>query len=51
MAQAGFAYLVAILLLANSVNGVPAWLQITDVVVAVYFAVVGSIAGWLAARD
>jgi hypothetical protein len=51
MLQAAFAYLVAILLVANSVNVESLPLQIIDFVAGVYFAVVGSIAGWIATRD
>lgn len=51
MGQVLFAYLIAILLIVNSVNSSIPALQVLDLVAGVYFAVVGSIAGWIAARD
>ena len=51
MAQAAYAYAVALLLLANSVNTPAIALQVLDVIAGLYFVVVGCIAGWFAARD
>jgi hypothetical protein len=51
MLQAFYCFVLAVLLTADSVNVQHPVLQGVNFIAGVYFAVMGAVAGWLAARD
>lgn len=51
MGAVAVTYALALLLMGNAGNTDVPFLYWTDWVVAVYFVLIGSIAGWKAARD
>jgi hypothetical protein len=51
MMQAAFSYVIGLLFIINSVNTQLDVLEWVDMIVGVYFVIMGSIIGWMSARE